>query len=142
MSKVTTDCFTRRVFQEFFCLSSGRRVTILSFRFWRHGIVREHTGETPCHYAWRNQTFHEPGGARLRRALTDSCGWEIRARRSLAPPFMVQMRGCKTVETPHEPRSSRRKEALAISDFGFRISDFGFQTEPPYVGCYDSRGSM
>src|SRR5438874_13292302 len=52
------------------------------------------------------EAFHEPGGARLRRALTDSCGWEIRARRSLAPPFMVQMRGCKTVETPHEPRSS------------------------------------
>src|SRR5437870_2422940 len=24
----------------------------------------------------------------------------------------------------HEPRSSRREEALAISDFGFRISDF------------------
>ena len=51
--------------------------------------------------------FHEPGGARLRRALTDSCGWEIRARRSLAPPFMVQMRGCKTVETAHEPSRLR-----------------------------------
>src|SRR5438477_13203933 len=51
--------------------------------------------------------FHEPGGARLRRALTDSCGWEIRARRSLAPPFMVQMRGCKTVETLHEPDFGR-----------------------------------
>src|SRR5438552_10857619 len=49
------------------------------------------------------QTFHEPGGARLRRALTDSCGWEIRARRSLAPPFMVQMRDSRTVEAPHEP---------------------------------------
>ena len=49
------------------------------------------------------EAFHEPGGARLRRALTDSCGWEIRARRSLAPPFMVQMRGCKTVEAAHEP---------------------------------------
>ena len=41
------------------------------------------------------EAFHEPGGARLRRALTDSCGWEIRARRSLAPPFMVQMRPWK-----------------------------------------------
>src|SRR6059058_2393542 len=51
----------------------------------------------------RQASLHEPGGARLRRALTDSCGWEIRARRSLAPPFMVQMRGCKTVETFHEP---------------------------------------
>src|SRR5881392_3085732 len=48
--------------------------------------------------------FHEPGGARLRRALTDSCGWEIRARRSLAPPFMVQMRGSRTVEAFHEPQ--------------------------------------
>src|SRR2546422_190981 len=43
------------------------------------------------------------GGARLRRALTDSCGWEIRARRSLAPPFMVPMRDGKTVEAFHEP---------------------------------------
>src|SRR5438552_17371397 len=49
------------------------------------------------------QTFHEPGGPRLRRALTDSCGWEIRARRSLAPPFMVQMRDSRTVEASHEP---------------------------------------
>src|SRR5438309_307983 len=31
---------------------------------------------------------HEPGGARLRRALI-FCRWEIRARRSLAPPFVV-----------------------------------------------------
>src|SRR5437667_7020968 len=42
------------------------------------------------------------GGARLRRALMFRT-LEIRARRSLAPPFMVQMRGCKTVEATHEP---------------------------------------
>src|SRR5437667_6880437 len=45
--------------------------------------------------------------------LTDSCGWEIRARRSLAPPFMVQMRGCKTVETFHEPPLSRPSATLS-----------------------------
>ena len=65
---------------------------VAQFRFMGREQVRKEHG-----------AFHEPGGARLRRALTDSCGWEIRARRSLAPPFMVQMRGCKTVETIHEP---------------------------------------
>src|SRR5437773_3066996 len=59
---------------------------------------------------------HEPGGARLRRALTDSCGWEIRARRSLAPPFMVQMRGCKTVETSHEPQKVAQASCLFGTD--------------------------
>src|SRR5437667_6393272 len=47
--------------------------------------------------------------------LTDSCGWEIRARRSLAPPFMVQMRGCKTVETFHEP-SVRSRPPPRLAD--------------------------
>src|SRR2546429_4460918 len=32
------------------------------------------------------------GGARLRRVLTDFYRWEIRARRSLPPPFMAPMR--------------------------------------------------
>src|SRR5437667_3342426 len=59
---------------------------------------------------------HEPGGARLRRALTDSCGWEIRARRSLAPPFMVPMRGCKTVETFHEPQKVAQASCLFGAD--------------------------
>ena len=59
---------------------------------------------------------HEPGGARLRRALTDSCGWEIRARRSLAPPFMVQMRGGKTVETFHEPQKVAQASCLFGAD--------------------------
>src|SRR5439155_14034085 len=62
------------------------------------------------------EAFHEPGGARLRRALTDSCGWEIRARHSLAPPFMVQMRGCKTVETSHEPQKVAQASCLFGAD--------------------------
>ncbi|PYM10724.1 MAG: hypothetical protein DME18_15700, partial [Verrucomicrobia bacterium] len=53
---------------------------------------------------------HEPGGARLRRALI-SPRQKIRARRSLAPPFMASMRGGKTVEALPEPGSSRREEA-------------------------------
>src|SRR5439155_1615648 len=72
------------------------------------------------------EALHEPGGARLRRALTDSCGWEIRARWNLAPPFMVQMRGCKTVETFHEPggtsNTEHRMAARVLAHFGVRCS--------------------
>src|SRR5438552_14532812 len=46
--------------------------------------------------------FHEAGGARLRRVLIAVFS-EIRARRSLTPPFMTTMRGGKTVEATHEP---------------------------------------
>src|SRR5438094_3216410 len=80
---------------------------VAQFRFMDREQVRKEHG-----------AFHEPGGARLRRALTDSCGWEIRARRSLAPPVLVQMRGGKTVETIDEPSlrprpHSRRRPRLA-----------------------------
>src|SRR6266480_1715063 len=45
--------------------------------------------------------LHEPGGARLRRALIP-IHW-IRARRSLAPPFIVPMRAKNGVRAAHEP---------------------------------------
>ena len=58
--------------------------------------------------SWRHRvaglSSHEPGGARLRRALI-FCALEIRARRSLAPPFMVPMRDAGIVEALHEPES-------------------------------------
>ena len=56
------------------------------FRFMDREQVRKEHG-----------AFHEAGGARLRRVLIAVFS-EIRARRSLAPPFMVPMRGGKTVE--------------------------------------------
>src|SRR5438094_175653 len=71
---------------------------VAQFRFMDREQVRKEHG-----------AFHEPGGARLRRALTDSCGWEIRARRSLAPPFMAILESWRLPMN----RSSRREEALA-----------------------------
>src|SRR5438552_18928943 len=49
---------------------------LMQFRFMGREQVRKEHG-----------AFHEPGGARLRRALTDSCGWEVRPRRRSLPTF-------------------------------------------------------
>ncbi len=46
--------------------------------------------------------FHEPGGARL-PSSPNFYPLEVRARRSLAPPFMVPTRDSEIVEAPHEP---------------------------------------
>jgi len=51
---------------------------------------------------WSGVATHEPGGARLRRALIFR-PLQIRARRSLAPPFVVPMRAKNGVGAFHEP---------------------------------------
>src|SRR5204862_1475917 len=82
---------------------------------------------------WVHCAIHEPGGPSLRRALISflSSG-ETRARRSLAPPFLIALRALNRKGASHEPWD---RQVVANQDrLGIRSATETTQPPPHWRG--------